>query len=105
VKTDELKRYHTTLHLTNAHLQEYKPGVTRRPRADPSSESLFQICFLTHSGLAELSYHYANIGRVTDMAGNLYFDSKRRSDFSTLKGLHAAARGRTARELRAWLEA
>jgi len=39
------------------------------------------------------------------MAGKLFFDPKRPSGFSTLKRLHAAARRKTAGELRAWLEA
>ena len=38
------------------------------------------------------------------MAGKLYFDPKHPSGFSTLKQLHAAARGRAVGELREWLE-
>jgi transposase InsO family protein len=39
------------------------------------------------------------------MAGKLYFDRKHPTGFSTLNRLHAAARGRTAGELREWIEA
>ena len=39
------------------------------------------------------------------MAGKLYFDPKRPRSFSSLKWLHAAARGRRAGELGAWLGA
>ena len=58
----------------------------------------------------ELKLYYGNTGRGTDiMAGKLYYEPGRPSGFSTLKQLHAVARdskfGKTARELRAWLEA
>ena len=39
------------------------------------------------------------------MAGKLYFHPNHPSGFSTLKRLHAAARGRTVGELSEWLEA
>ena len=39
------------------------------------------------------------------MAGKLFFDPKHPSGFSTLKRLHAAAKGRTVGELSEWLEA
>ena len=51
-----------------------------------------------------MSYRYADTG-VTIIAGKLYFDPNHYSGFSNLKLLHAVARGRTAGELRAWLEA
>ena len=39
------------------------------------------------------------------MAGKLYFDPQRLGGFSTFKRLRATARGKTAWELRAWLQA
>ena len=98
VTADDLKQYKTIVQLTNAHLQGYEPGVTCKHRVDPSSGNLFQSCSPKRSGLSELSCHYTDTGRGTRMAGKVYFDSKHSSVFSTLKRLHAAARGRTARE-------
>jgi hypothetical protein len=66
---------------------------------------LLQSCFLRLGGLAECSYHHANTGRNTKMAGKLYFDPKHPRGFFTLKLLHDAARGKTAGELRAWHQA
>ena len=68
-------------------------GLTCKHPANPSSEALFQSCFLRRGVFPELKFHYGNTVRWTVMAGKLYIDPKGPSGFLTLKPLRTAARG------------
>ena len=105
VTTEDLKRYKTILQMTNAHLKGYEPGNNVQTSHGPKFREVtsnFIPQTTRHRGV-ELSLRQHCERYI--MAGKLYFEPKHPSGYSTLNRLHAAARGKMAGELRAWIEA